>query len=90
MPVRPSSVRIRAVKFDVVGAITNVETIATGPSVKVRSFLRKTYGRGRWRKLKGVATVRLRNGKLRRVELHWYEAHGIGRRDLKIKSYSDE
>jgi len=78
------------VKFDVVGAITNVETIATGPSVKVRSFLRKTYGRGRWRKLKGVATVRLRNGKLRRVELHWYEAHGIGRRDLKIKSYSDE
>jgi len=78
------------VKFDVVGAITNVETIATGPSVKVRSFLRKTYGRGRWRKLKGVATVRLRNGKLRRVELHWYEAHGIGRRDLKIKSYLDE
>ena len=90
MPVRRSSVRIRAVKFDVVGAITNVETIATGPSVKVRSFLRKTYGRGRWRKLKGVATVRLRNGKLRRVELHWYEAHGIGRRDLKIKSYLDE
>jgi len=78
------------VKFDVVGAITNVETIATGPSVKVRSFLRKTYGRGRRRKLKGVATVRLRNGKLRRVELHWYEAHGIGRRDLKIKSYLDE
>ena len=77
-------------KFDVVGAITNVETIAAGPSVKVRSFLRKTYGRGRWRKLKGVATVRLRNGKLRRVELHWYEAHGIGRRDLKIKSYLDE
>ena len=90
MPVRRSSVRIRAVKFDVVGAITNVETIAAGPSVKVRSFLRKTYGRGRWRKLKGVATVRLRNGKLRRVELHWYEAHGIGRRDFKIKSYLDE
>ena len=88
MPVRRSSVRIRAVKFDVVGAITNVETIATGPNVKVRSFLRKTYGRGR--KLKGVATVRLRNGKLRRVQLHWYEAHGIGRRDLKIKSYLDE
>ena len=77
-------------KFDVVGTITNVEIIAAGPSVKVRSFLRKTYGRGRWRKLKGVATVRLRNGKLRRVELHWYEAHGIGRRDFKIKSYLDE
>ena len=77
-------------KFDVVGTIAQFETIATGMSVKVRSFLRKTYGRGRWRKLKGVATVRLPNGTLRRVELHWYEAHGIGKRDLKIKEYLDE
>ncbi len=77
-------------KFDVVGTITQVETIAAGLSVRVRSFLRKTYGRGRWRKLKGIATVRLPNGKLRRVELHWYEAHGIGKRDLKIKEYLDE
>jgi len=59
----------QGVKFDVVGAIEQVATIAAGPSVKVRSFLRKTYGRGRW--LKGVATVRLPNGILRRVELHW-------------------
>ena len=72
-------------KFDVVGAIEQVETIAAGPSVKVRSFLRKTYGRGSWRKLKGVATVRLPNGSLRRVELHWYEAHGSGKRDLKSR-----
>jgi hypothetical protein len=78
------------VKFDVVGTIAQVETIAAGLSIKVRSFLRKTYGRGRWRKLKGVATVRLPNGKLRRVELHWYEAHGIGKRDFKIKEYLDE
>ena len=77
-------------KFDVVGTIAQFETIATGMSVKVRSFLRKTYGRGRWRKLKGVATVRLPNGTLRRVELHWYEAHGIGKRDFKIKEYLDE
>ena len=77
-------------KFDVVGTITQVETIAAGVSVKVRSFLIKTYGRGRWRKLKGIATVRLPNGTLRRVELHWYEAHGIGKRDLKIKEYLDE
>lgn len=75
--------------FDLVGGIEQVETIAAGPSVKVRSFLRKT-GRGRWRKLKGIATVRLRNGNLRRVELHWYEAHGIGKRDLKIKDYLDK
>ena len=81
---------IDPVKVDVVGAITEIEPIAAGPSLKVRAFLRKAYGRGRWRKLKGVATVRLPNGRLRRVELHWYEAHGIGKRDLKIKDYLDQ
>ena len=76
-------------KFEVVGEIEQAETIAAGPSVKVRSFLRKMYGRGRWRKRKGIGTVRLPNGNLQRVELHWYEAHGIGKRDLKIKKYLD-
>jgi hypothetical protein len=76
--------------FEVVGEIEAVETIATGTSVQVRSLLRKIYGRGRWRKRKGIGTVRLQNGNMRRVELHWYEAHGIGRRDLKIKNYLDE
>lgn len=76
-------------KFEVVGAIEQVETIAAGPGVNVRSFLRKAYGRGRWRKRKSIATVRLSNGTLRLVELHWYEAHGIGRRDFKIKDYLD-
>ena len=52
--------------------------------------MRKAYGKGRWRKMKGNATIRLPNGALRRVELHWYEAHGIGKRDLKIKRYWDE
>ena len=80
----------QGVKFDVIGTIEQVETIAAGPGVRVRSFLRKTYGRGRWRKLKGVATVRFPNGTLHRVELHWYEAHGIGRRDFKIKGYLDK
>lgn len=79
----------RGVQFDLVGPIEQIETIAAGRGVKVRFFLRKIYGRGRWRKLKGIAMVRLRNGQLRRVELHWYEAHGIGRRDLKIKRYVD-
>ena len=76
--------------FEVVGEIEQVETIATGTGVRIRAFLRKVHGRGRWRKRKGVATVRLANGKLRRVELHWYEAHGVGKRDLKIKAYLDE
>jgi hypothetical protein len=77
-------------KFELVGHIANVELIAAGPGVRVRSYLRKAYGRGRWRKMKGTATVRLPNGALRVVELHWYEAHGIGQRDMKIKRYLDE
>jgi hypothetical protein len=78
------------VKFEIVGDIEETETIATGRGVRVRSLLQKVYGKGRWRKLKGEATVRLPNGKIRRVELHWYEAHGIGRRDFKIKKYLDQ
>ena len=77
-------------KFELVGSITNVEVIAAGPGIRVRSYLNKSYGRARWRKMKGTATVQLPNGALRHVELHWYEAHGIGKRDLKIKHYLDE
>jgi len=77
-------------KFDLIDLITDVEVIAAGPGIRVLSRLRKAYGRARWRKMKGTATVRLPSGALRRVELHWYEAHGIGKRDLKIKRYLDE
>jgi hypothetical protein len=78
------------VKFDIVSPIADIEPIASGTSIRAVRQLRKMYGRGRWRELKGVATVRLRNGALRKVELHWYEAHGIGKRDIKIKRYLDE
>jgi hypothetical protein len=78
------------VKFEIVGEISQTETIASGRGVKIRSLLRKVHGRGRWRKRKGEATVKLANGQLRRVELHWYEAHGIGKRDFKIKKYLDQ
>jgi len=77
------------VQFDLVGSIEDVEVIATGSSLRILPYLRKVHGPGRWRKLKGVATVRLRNGALRKVELHWYEAHGIGKRDIRIKRYLD-
>ena len=76
--------------FEIIGPITNVQTIATGSKIRVLRFLRKHFGAGRWRKLKGIATIRLPNGALRRVELHWYEAHGIGKRDVKIKRYVNE
>ena len=77
-------------KFELVGAITQIEIIAAGSGIHILHLLRKHYGHGRWRKLKGVATVRLPNGMLRRVELHWHEAHGIGKRDMKIKRYLDQ
>lgn len=77
-------------KFQIVGDIIEVETIAAGSGVRIRALLNKAHGRGRWRKLKGIASVRLDNGKVRRVELHWYEAHGVGKRDFKIKRYLDQ
>ncbi len=75
--------------FEIIGEIEAIETIAVGRSIRVLPYLQKTYGRGRWRKLKGIAYVTLPNGNVRRVELHWYDAHGIGRRDIKIKYYLD-
>jgi hypothetical protein len=75
--------------FELIGEISEIERIARGPSVRERARLRKQFGPGRWRKLKGIATVRLANRTIRTVELHWYEAHGIGRKKLKIKRYLD-
>ena len=73
--------------FEIIGEITDIETIAVGSKIREVARLRKQFGKGRWRKLKGVATVRLKNGRMRKVELHWYEAHGLGKRKLKIKRY---
>jgi hypothetical protein len=75
--------------FEIISEITEVETIAVGSSIRDVGRLRRTYGKGRWRKLKGVATVRLRSGRIRLAELHWYEAHGIGRREMRRKRYLD-
>ncbi len=71
--------------FEIVGEISEVETIAVGTGIRDRARLRKQYGRGRWRKLKGIAKVRLLSGRIRLAELHWYEAHGIGKREFKLK-----
>ncbi len=75
--------------FEIISEITNIETIAVGNSIRDIKRLRKHYGRGRWRKLKGVATIRLRNGRVRVAEIHWYEAHGIGKKEFKRKRYLD-
>jgi hypothetical protein len=75
--------------FELVSEITDVVTIASGRGVRDRARLRRRHGPGRWRKRKGVAAVRLSSGRLRRVELHWYEAHGIGRVKMKIKRFLD-
>ena len=77
-------------QFEIVGDITEIETIAAGRAIRELGELQERYGRGRWRKLKGVATVELFNGTIHLAEIHWYEAHGIGRRRLKIKRFLDE
>jgi len=75
--------------FEVIGRIEQIETIAVGSRIREIARLRKAFGAGRWRKLKGAATVRLEDGTIHRVELHWYEAYGVGRKKLKIKEYLD-
>ena len=75
--------------FEIIGDITDIAPIAVGSAIREVARLRKQYGRGRWRKLKGMALIRLANGRIRRAELHWYEAHGIGKREIKRKRYMD-
>jgi len=77
------------VEFEVVGEIGNVENIAVNTSIRDLARLQKLYGKGRWRKLKGTARIRLANGGIRAAELHWYEAHGIGKREIRWKRYLD-
>ncbi len=72
-------------KFEILGEIRDIETIAEGRGVYIRHHLKRIYGEGRWRKMKGIATVRLSDGKICSSEIHWFEAHGIGRKDFKIK-----
>ncbi|MDZ4686770.1 MAG: hypothetical protein SH850_16985 [Planctomycetaceae bacterium] len=75
--------------FEIIGDITQISVIACGQGVKSRAMLRKRHGVGAWRKLKGIARIRLFDGTERRAEVHWYEAHGIGKKDFKIKRFVD-
>lgn len=76
-------------EFTVIGEVSDIEVIARGVGVRDRTRLNRLYGQARWRKLKGHATIRLPTGDVRRAELHWYEAHGIGKREIKRKRYLD-
>jgi hypothetical protein len=75
--------------FEIISEITNIEIIATGNSIRDIARLSETYGKGRWKKLKGKAILRLKTGIIRLAEVHWYEAHGIGRKEIKRKRYLD-
>ena len=75
--------------FEIIDEITEIEVIAVGGKIRILSLLRKRYGKGRWRKLKGNATVRLLDGTIRLAEVHWFEAHGIGKRKMRIKRFLD-
>lgn len=71
--------------FEIIGDISQIETIAVQSGIRDLKRLRKSYGQGRWRKIKGIATIKFLDGSLASAELHWYEAHGIGKREVKIK-----
>lgn len=75
--------------FEIIGEITEIETIAAGSSIHILPLLRKRYGPGRWKKLKAVATVRLFDSTMRLAEIHWFEAHGIGKKKMRIKRFLD-
>ena len=72
-------------EFEILGEIRDIETIATGRGVYIRRYLDRTYGKGRWRQRKGRAMVQLADGTVGEAEIHWFEAHGVGRKDFKIK-----
>jgi hypothetical protein len=80
---------VKKLKYIIIGDISQIEIIAIGKSIREVERLRKTYGRGRWRKLKGVATIQLEDTTICQAELHWYEAHGIGKKEIKIKYILD-
>lgn len=73
--------------FEIIGKITHVKTFATGNKIREIDRLHKVYGKGRWRKRKGTAQIKMRDGSSRLAELHWYEATGIGQKEFKIKRY---
>jgi hypothetical protein len=75
--------------FEILGTIKDIEVIAIGNAIRDVVRLNRQYGKGRWRKLKGTATVRLSSGRIRIAEIHWYEAHGVGRKEIKRKRYLD-
>ena len=75
--------------FQIIGAISNVEIIASGTKIREINRLRKIYGSGRWRKMKGIAKVQFDDSSTYTAEVHWYEAHGIGKKEFKIKRFID-
>ncbi len=75
--------------FELIGEIEDIEIIAVGGRIRDIMRIQKQYGPGRWRKLKGRAKVKLRSGNIRSAEIHWYEAHGVGKKKMKIKRFVD-
>jgi len=73
--------------FKIVSQIADVQIIASGTAIRERKRLWKAYGKGRWRKLKGNARIELSDGTICHAEIHWYEAHGIGPKEYKIKRF---
>ncbi|MBI1819283.1 MAG: hypothetical protein HY202_06940 [Nitrospirae bacterium] len=74
-------------QFKIIGKIREIETIAVGHGIKNLNRLNKVYGRANWKKLKGICQVKLKDGSILEAEVHWYEGHGAGKKEMKIKRY---
>ncbi|RPI74099.1 MAG: hypothetical protein EHM45_19675 [Desulfobacteraceae bacterium] len=73
--------------FKILGEILWIETIASGRSIRELRRLNRIYGKTTWRKRKGIAKINLLDGGIKFAELHWYEGHGKGKKEIKIKKY---
>ncbi len=71
--------------FEILSEITDIQTIAIGGRIRDIMRLRRQFGMANWKKLKGSVTIRLQSGRICLAEIHWYEAHGKGKKKLKIK-----
>lgn len=76
--------------FEILGDIQWIETIASGRGIRELRRLNRIYGKTTWRKKKGIAKIELTDGTIKLAELHWYEGHGKGRKEMKIKKYLEK
>lgn len=73
---------------EILSPITEIETVTEGKRIRILKYLKKRYGGQHWKKKKRVALVKdPYSGLPRRAEVHWFEAHGVGKVEIKRKRW---